>query len=77
MQEVDGELQLGSKYVLWKLKIKRAKEEFKRVLLARMDWIRQRLTPPDKEEIKEKFIEMVQELSAKVPAPVKESDEAL
>ena len=32
MDEIDGEIELGSKYVIWKLKLKRAKDDFKKVL---------------------------------------------
>ena len=41
-----------------------------------MSWIRKRLTP-NKEEIKEDFVDMVKALSVAVPEAVKENDQAL
>lgn len=73
---VDGELQFGSKFVIWKHRLSKTVKDFKKLLNQRMSWIRKRLTP-NKEEIRAEFIDMVKALSTGTPQVVKESDAEL
>ena len=73
---VDGEHELGTKYAVWRLKLTRAKADFKKILEKSMTFMRRRLTR-DPSEIKDNFIEMVKIISSNVSVEVKESDKSL
>ena len=62
LEIVDDELQMGSKFVIWKYQINKVVKEFKALLAKRMSWIRKRLTP-NKEDVRKEFVEIVKSLS--------------
>ena len=76
VKTVSGEPTMDSKFCIWKIKLKEAKIDFKKILDTRMTWIRKRLTT-NKEEIGADFTDMVKELSNAVPQEAKESDLSL
>lgn len=64
--KVNGSWTKGGKFVPWKVRVKREKNEFKQLLNSKMKWIRTRLTP-ESEESKANFNDMVKALSMAVP----------
>ena len=67
---------MGAKFAVWKIRIKRAKEDFKQILTERMNWLKRRLTP-DSSIIQEDFEAMVKAMSVAVPVAAKEYDALL
>ena len=63
---VDDELQMGSKFVIWKYQLNKTVKDFKKILTQRMSWIKKRLTP-DKEELRKEFVDIVKALSVNTP----------
>ena len=64
-------------FAVFKLKLKEDKSAFEKLLRKKIDGIKERLTRPDMEEVKEEFVNMVKRLSAGIPQQVKNEDEAL
>lgn len=72
----EGLPELGSKFAIWRNKLRKERDSFKKILDSRMKWIKKRLTL-DASEISSDFNSLVKKLSIGVAPEVKDGEKEL
>ena len=72
----EGLPELGPKFAVWRLKLRKERLNFKTILDSRLKWIKKRLTM-DSNEISSDFTSLVKKLSTGISQDIKEGEKEL